>query len=131
MDTEAVSGVVNQWPILGLFMAGMVVAAGGTIAGFKIFGAREKRSEEKSGGDGILHAITELHSTVAAQGRATIEHIDAVTARVETRISAHEQRDNERFDTLFRNLNGSRDVWTDERREQERHQERPARRANG
>jgi hypothetical protein len=130
MDTEAVSGVVNQWPILGLFMAGMVVATAGTIAGYRLFGGKDKRPEEKSG-DGILHAITELHSTVAAQGRATIEHIDAVTARVETRISSHEQRDNERFDTLFRNLNGSRDVWTDERREQERHQERPARRANG
>lgn len=107
---DQVGSVVAQWPILAIFLAGILVAVGA----WKLWGNGRKGDDTPpiaSDAGAIMHALTAISAEVAGQGRAMVTHIDHVAAGLSTQITdvsaqlqTHMQRDDQRFDVVHRRI---------------------------
>lgn len=95
---DAMQGLAIAAAILGLVFL--------VMWGMKRFGnGKPERPEAiQSDAGAIMHAITGLSHEIAEQGRATLQHIDKVATDLSARIAAHDQRDDERFDNVYRTM---------------------------
>ena len=89
-----------------LVIIGLVLLALYKMGMLRTKGGKDEAAPAADQGGAILQAITGITKEIADQGRATIEHIDSVKRGIEERLADHEQRDNERFDTVFGLING-------------------------